>query len=513
MIVLKAKTLMFQGTSSNVGKSALTAAFCRILLQDGYQVVPFKAQNMALNSYVTKDGGEMGRAQVVQAEAAKLEPFVQMNPILLKPTQHAKSQVIVMGKSVGNLSAKEYHQQFKTKAWEVIKESMDYLTDNFEAMLIEGAGSPAEVNLKENDVVNMKVARELNAPVFLIADIDRGGSIASVVGTLILLDQEERDLVKGIIINKFRGDIDLLTPALDFIEEKTGKPVVGVVPYFEEIAIPEEDSVVIERRSIKGKRDNLLDIAVINLRHLSNFTDFDILHDEEDVNLRYVRKLEDLGTPDMIIIPGSKNTIGDMLFLKETGLDQAIIKAQAAGTWIFGICGGYQLLGKEIRDPNKTESDLLELDALGLINTITTFDTEKITTQVQGKVLADYGILEGCKDLDFNGYEIHMGTTEDHGKSQEPFLITNRFGKEEKLPDGLISSNGRVLGTYIHGIFDADQLRRQILNNIRKDKGWESITTSNINYHAEKEKAFNELADIVRASFDMEKVYKIMGLK
>lgn len=510
---MKAKTLMFQGTSSNVGKSALTAAFCRILLQDGYQVVPFKAQNMALNSYVTKDGGEMGRAQVVQAEAAKLDPEVRMNPVLLKPTQHAKSQVIVMGKSVGNLSAKEYHQQYKDTAWEVIKESMDQLTADYEAMLIEGAGSPAEVNLKANDVVNMRVARELQAPVFLIADIDRGGSIASVVGTLILLDEEERDLVKGIVINKFRGDIDLLTPALDFIEEKTGKPVVGVVPYFEEIAIPEEDSVVIERKSVKQKRDHLLDIAVINLRHLSNFTDFDILNDEEDVNLRYVKKLEDLGTPDMIIVPGSKNTIGDMLFLKETGFDKAIIEAAAAGTWIVGICGGYQLLGKQILDPHQTESDLLKIDALGLMDTITTFDTQKITTQVQGKVLADHGLLAGCRDFDFYGYEIHMGTTEISQGSCEPLLITERFGKQTEVADGLLAENGRILGTYIHGIFDADQLRRQILNNVRKQKGWEEITTSATNYHAEKEKAFNELADIVRASFDMDQVYKIMGLK
>lgn len=510
---MKAKTLMFQGTSSNVGKSALTAAFCRILLQDGYYVAPFKAQNMALNSYVTKDGGEMGRAQVVQAEAARLEPDVRMNPVLLKPTQDAKSQVIVLGRPTGNLSAKEYHREYKTKAWEVIKESMDYLTNTYEALLIEGAGSPAEINLKENDVVNMKVAKELKSPVMLIADIDRGGAIASVVGTLELLDEEERDLVKGIVINKFRGDIDLLKPALDFIEEKTGKPVLGVVPYFAEIAIPEEDSVVIEKKSTKEKKDHLLDIAVINLRHLSNFTDFDILKDEIDVNLRYVKKTEDLGNPDMIIIPGSKNTIGDMLFLKETGFDKKIIEAEEKGTWIVGICGGYQLLGKMIYDPEKTESDLLELAGLGLLDTTTTFDKEKITTQVTGVIVKEEGLLEGCLGEEFYGYEIHMGTTEFGTEKVNPFLINHRFGKDAQEIDGVINAKGKIMGTYIHGIFDADSLRRKILNNLRKEKGWEEIKETTINYNLEKEKAFNELADVVRNSFDMEKVYKIMGLK
>lgn len=510
---MKAKTLMFQGTSSNVGKSALTAAFCRILLQDGYHVAPFKAQNMALNSYVTKDGGEMGRAQVVQAEAAKLEADVRMNPILLKPTQHARSQVIVLGKPTGNLSAKEYHLEYKTRAWEVIKESMEYLTNTYEALLIEGAGSPAEINLKENDVVNMKVARELNSPVLLIADIDRGGAIASVVGTLELLDEEERHLIKGIIINKFRGDIDLLTPALEFIKEKTGKPVLGVVPYFEDIAIPEEDSVVIEKKSTKEKKDHLLDIAVINLKHLSNFTDFDILNDEVDVNLRYVKKVEDLGSPDMIIIPGSKNSIGDMLFLNEAGFDKALLKASKEGTWIMGICGGYQLLGKMIYDPEKTESDLVELEGLGLIDTTTIFNNVKITTQVSGTIIGDEGILKGCKGEKFYGYEIHMGTTDFGNEKTNPFCIENRFGKETEVIDGVMNSNKKVFGTYIHGIFDADSLRRKILNNLRIEKGWEEIKGNTINYNLEKEKAFNELADVVRNSFNMDEVYKIMGLK
>lgn len=504
---------MFQGTSSNVGKSALTAAFCRILLQDGYHVAPFKAQNMALNSFVTKDGGEMGRAQVVQAEAAKLEPDVRMNPILLKPTQDARSQVIVLGKPTGNLSAKEYHREYKNKAWEVITQSMKYLTNTYEALLIEGAGSPAEINLKENDVVNMRVAKELKAPVLLIADIDRGGAIASVVGTLELLDDEEKNLVKGIIINKFRGDIDLLTPALEFIEEKTGKPVLGVVPYFADIAIPEEDSVVIEKKSSKEKADDLLDIAVINLKHLSNFTDFDILNDEIDVNLRYVKKVEDLGNPDMIIIPGSKNSIGDMLFLKETGFDLAIKNASDKGTWIMGICGGYQLLGKMIFDPQKTESDLIELAGLGLLDITTLFNNEKITSQVEGIVIEDEGLLKGCKGEKFYGYEIHMGLTEFGTERVNPFCIENRFGEETKISDGVLNSDRKVLGTYIHGIFDADSLRRKLLNNLRIEKGWEAIKGSNTNYKLEKEKAFNELADVVRKSFKMDEVYKIMGLK
>jgi len=508
-----AKTIMLQGTSSNVGKSVLTAALCRIFLQDGYYVAPFKAQNMALNSYITATGGEMGRAQVVQAEACKIEPSVCMNPILLKPTQHASSQVIVLGKPIGNISASKYHNQYKDKAWEIITQSLENLLKDYQILVIEGAGSPAEVNLKANDVVNMRVAKEIQAPVLLVADIDRGGALASIVGTLELLEPEERDLVKGLIINKFRGDINLLKPALDFLEEKTGKSVLGVIPYFEDIKIPEEDSVIIETVNTFSKQTEKLDIAVINLPHISNFTDFDALADEIDVEIRYVKKGMALGQPNLIIIPGSKNTIADMHYLHTSSLSQqikdAVIKNEIP---IIGICGGYQILGKKMFDPKKTESDIGEYSGLGLLNIQTEFAVEKITSQVKGKVLYNQGLLKGCSGLKIEGYEIHMGVTELENKLDIPFVISERSGKNIHLLDGAVNYAGLVLGTYIHGIFDNDLLRRQILNNIREAKGWEPIIEPTAITKVLREESFNKLAEVVRENINLSLIYEIMGL-
>ncbi|MFZ5943608.1 MAG: cobyric acid synthase [Bacillota bacterium] len=509
-----AKTVMLQGTSSNVGKSVLTAALCRIFLEDGYRVAPFKAQNMALNSFVTLDGGEMGRAQVVQAQACKLEPDVLMNPILLKPTRHASSQVIVLGKPVGNLSAVDYHHKFKESAWKVICESLKTLIDQYELLVIEGAGSPAEINLKENDVVNMRVAKEITAPVLLVADIDRGGAIASIVGTLELLDPEERELIKGIIINKFRGDIALLQPALDFIKNKTGKPVLGVIPYFSDFKIPEEDSVALETCNNSSTNSQKLDIAVINLPHISNFTDFDALASENDVELRYVKKGKQLGTPDLIIIPGSKNTIGDMNYLEESNFSNDIKRlVLEKNVPVIGICGGYQILGKKLYDPHQTESDLIEYPGLGLLDIETEFLTNKITYRVKGVVKGSQGILRGCQNLNIEGYEIHMGITNFTGKLDTPFNLDIRGRESVLLNDGAISKNGLILGTYIHGIFDNDLLRRGLLNNIRVAKGWEPITSPTFNNKIEQEEAFDKLADLVRENIDMSFLYQLMELK
>lgn len=507
-----AKGIMLQGTSSHVGKSVLTAALCRIFLQDGYRVVPFKSQNMALNSYVTQDGGEMGRAQVAQAEAASLDPSVEMNPILLKPTGNARSQVILMGKPVATLSAREYHEQFAPTALDVIAQCIEKLHAAYEVMVIEGAGSPAEVNLKKTDIVNMRIARMVPAPVLLIADIDRGGALASVVGTLELLEPEERDLVKGIIINKFRGDIELLRPGLDFLEEKTGKPVVGVIPYFQGFRIADEDSVSLDTKLQRGEREDLLEIAIIRTPKISNFTDFDALEDEADVYLRYVNKGEKIGQPDLILLPGSKNTIEDLLYVKEQRYDQEIRNLVKTGVPVIGICGGYQMLGKEIHDPFHTETEQDSINALGLLPVHTTFAQEKITYQVEAEGCG-FGLFgEPLTAGKLTGYEIHMGRTEFLEKAAHPFRITRRSREAADAQDGVIRADGLVMGTYIHGIFDNDVFRRGILNQLRTRKGWNALSVSSLSTRQQKEASYNQLADTVRKGLHMEKLYEIMGL-
>lgn len=505
-----AKTIMLQGTSSHVGKSILTTALCRIFLQDGQKVVPFKAQNMALNSYVTKTGGEMGRAQVAQAEAAGLDPMVEMNPVLLKPTGNSCSQVILMGKPIGNMSAKQYHTEYSLQALGVVKECLEKLNREFDTIVIEGAGSPAEVNLKANDIVNMRIAKLLNAPVLLIADIDRGGALASVVGTLELLEPQERDLVKGIIINKFRGDIQLLKPALDFLEAKTGKPVVGVIPHLDNLGIDDEDSVSLdEKPSGNGAAD--IEIAVLRTPKISNFTDFDALANEPDVRVRYVRKGETIGHPDLIILPGSKNTTEDLLYLRDNGYDKEIRALIAAGTPIVGICGGYQMLGTEILDPEHTESDLDRIDGLGLLDTITTFVATKLTHQVTLSC-AGAGFLGVKVSGDhLSGYEIHMGRTDFLTPVQHAFHINTRSGQAIQHADGVISKDSLIMGTYIHGIFDNDSYRREILNELRRRKGLAPIDTLLTNYQR-KQASYDRLASAVRNSLNMDLINRLMGV-
>jgi len=351
-----AKVIMIQGTGSSVGKSIMVTALCRIFYQDGFRVAPFKAQNMALNSFVTKDGGEMGRAQVVQAEACGVEPTVDMNPILIKPTSEVGAQVIVRGKPIGNMQAQEY-RNYKSKLVLVVKESFLKLAHHYELIVIEGAGSPAEINLKGDDIVNMKMAQLADCPVLLVADIDKGGALAWVVGTLELLTEEERDKIKGIIINKFRGDKEILQPGLDYLERKTKKPVLGVIPYFRDIWIEEEDAVNSEKNKYYTQpTPSKINIEVLYLPHISNFTDFDPLEREEDISLRYIKMGERLGEPDLLIIPGSKNTIDDLYYLKKSGYQEEILNRLKQGTVIIGICGGYQMLSRQLYDPEHTES-------------------------------------------------------------------------------------------------------------------------------------------------------------
>lgn len=504
-----ARTIMVQGTASNAGKSILVTALCRIFYQDGYRVVPFKAQNMALNSFVTEDGGEMGRAQVLQAQAAGLKPRVEMNPILLKPTAHASSQVIVLGKPVGNMSAWDYHQKRNLQYLQVIEDTLEKLRDEFEIVVIEGAGSPAEVNLKERDLANMRVARLANAPVLLVADIDRGGALASIIGTLELLDREERDLVKGFVINKFRGDLSLLQPALDFLEDKTGKPVLGVVPYFSDLRLPAEDSVCLEdARAAAGE----IEIAVLLLPRISNFTDFDPLSLEPGVRVRYVREGERLGSPDLVIIPGTKNTIEDLLYLYETGLAAEVRRAAGEGVPVCGICGGFQMLGRWLRDPEHVESSRDELPGLGLLDAETTFYPEKLLAQAEGELLEDGLLWEGMAGYALKGYEIHMGRTV-LGEGARPFLrVTRRRGKAEAGFDGAVGRNGLVWGTYFHGVFDNDEFRSRLLRQLRRRRGLEEQPASDMSHAELLEKELNRLAEVCRASLDMERIYGLMGL-
>lgn len=507
-----ANYIMMMGTSSHVGKSILATAMCRILYRKGRKVVPFKAQNMALNSYVTRDGDEMGRAQVAQAEAAGMEPMVDMNPVLLKPTGNAASQVIIMGKPVGNMSAREYHRGYSLKAFDAVKEALGRLDKEYDTIVIEGAGSPAEINLKANDIVNMRVAKYLQAPVLLIADIDRGGALASLVGTLELLDEEERALVKGLVINKFRGDVTLLTPAIDFLEEKTGKPVLGVVPHIDQMGIDDEDSVSLEEKQAAPAEGDIR-IAVIQTPKISNFTDFDALAHEKDVALYYVKSVEDLGEPDVIMLPGSKNTTEDMLYLRKSGLGEKILAHAKAGKAVIGICGGYQMLGEVIRDPQHTESQNDEAAGLGLLGMETVFASEKLTSQVVAQCQDLHFMGQSISADNLQGYEIHMGHTAfTREADKHPFMVCQRRGKACASQEGTANTAGNVFGTYIHGVFDNDVFRRSVLNAIRHSKGLEALANTR-NVMAEKQQAYEHLADVVENALDMEKLYQIMGEK
>jgi len=505
-----AKAIMIQGTMSNAGKSLIVAGLCRIFKQDGYRVAPFKSQNMALNSFITKEGLEMGRAQVVQAEAAGIEPSVLMNPVLLKPTGNNCSQVILMGKPIGNMSAKEYHTGYSLQALETVERCLNKLLIKYDVVVIEGAGSPVEVNLKENDIVNMRVAKMVNAPVLLVADIDRGGALAAVVGTLELLESSEKELVKGIIINKFRGDQSLLQPALDFLEQKTGKPVLGVIPYLDQLGIDDEDSVSLEDKKIDKALKGSLTIVVMRTPRIANFTDFDALAAEKDVFLRYVQPGEKIGQPDLVILPGSKSTIADLAYLKEEGYEKEIKVLVKKGIPIIGICGGYQMLGREIFDPEHTESEIDQVKGLGLLPTQTTFVTSKMTNQIRAAAVHNSFLGINYSAPCLKGYEIHMGRTDLLEESKPAFIIFERSGKRTTVNDGAVSQDGMVMGTYIHGIFDNDDFRQTILNVLRMKKGLDPIFVIRSTVAA-KQASFDRLAETVRKNLRMDLLYKILG--
>ncbi|VTY31220.1 Cobyric acid synthase [Streptococcus parasanguinis] len=494
-----AKSLMIQGTASDAGKSLIAAGLCRILKQDGYTVVPFKSQNMALNSFITKKGFEMGRAQVVQAEAAGIDPDVRMNPVLLKPTSDRKSQVVFMGKVLKDMDAVDYHE-FKQELLPKIKEVYQELDQEYDAIILEGAGSPAEINLNERDIVNMGMARLVDAPVILVADIDKGGVFASIYGTIELMPEEDRKRIKGILINKFRGDVALLQSGIDMIEELTNVPVLGVVPYAD-IDIDSEDSVALGSKGRSFNQEKDLDVAIITLKRISNFTDFHSLEIQPDVSVRYVMPGDAIGNPDLLILPGSKNTIEDMQVLQDSGIVDEIRQCADQGIRIFGICGGFQLLGKKISDPNHVESELDEIEGLGLLDVETQMQGTKRTTQVQAE--HEGQLLEG--------YEIHMGETEISDQVSPFSRIVLQNGQETSRYDGAVSPDKQIQGTYLHGVFDNSQWTRDYLNQIRLEKGLEPITDQAIDLKEFKDLQYDKLAAVIRDAVDMKKIYQIMN--
>ena len=501
------KVLMVQGTTSHAGKSLMATALCRIFAQDGLRVAPFKAQNMSLNSFVTPDGGEFGRAQAVQAEAARVAPTVEMNPILLKPEGNRKSQVVVMGKPVAVASAREYYEM-KLRLWPLVTQALDSLRSQYDIVVIEGAGSPAEINLKEHEIVNMRVARHANAPVIIVGDIDRGGVFASLVGTMVLLEPDEQALVKAFVINKFRGDPSLLDSGFEMLKERTGVDVAGVIPWFDDIHIPEEDSLGLEpaQSAANFNDEECLDIAVVRLPRIANFDDFDPLMRESRVRLRFVGRREDLGKPDLIVLPGSKTTVADLKWMRESGVADAVTTCRREGIPVVGICGGYQMLGERILDPDGVESASPETQGLGLLPLTTTFAATKTTHQVRGEVTSAAGILADSDEGVITGYEIHMGQT--YGNGSAPFRITERSGTAVDSPDGACDEDGLTVGTYMHGLFHNHSLRHSLLMNLARRRGIELPDGAILDLDAE----YDKLAALVRESVDMDAIYGIAGL-
>ncbi len=492
-----ARTIMFQGTSSNAGKSVLTAALCRILQQDGVQVAPYKSQNMSLNSFVTRDGKEMGRAQVVQAQACRLEPDARMNPILLKPNSDTGAQVIVLGKPVGNMNVTEYID-YKPQAFAVAKQALDELRAENDVVVLEGAGSPAEVNLKRHDIVNMAMAQYAEAPVLLVGDIDRGGVFASFIGTMEVMEEWERALIAGFVVNRFRGQECLLAEALQYTERHTNRPVFGVVPYLRDLGLPEEDSVSFKaaKSDTSEVAAECVDIAVVDLPHISNFTDFDALRIEPDVRLRIVRQPAELGHPDAVILPGSKNVIADLTYLRQTCLATAISSlAQEGKTELVGICGGYQMLGQKIEDPGGIESHSDGVRGLGCLTLDTTMGAEKSLKRVSG--------THSESGFGVRGYEIHHGQSVISGRLQALFLA------EDGSVLGVAAPDQKVWGTYLHGIFDADEFRRWFIDRLRTRRYWPAVGKVVAVYDLQE--AFDRLAGVVRQSLKMDEIYRLLG--
>ncbi|MBQ3405245.1 MAG: cobyric acid synthase [Oscillospiraceae bacterium] len=482
-----AKCIMVQGTMSNAGKSLLCAALCRIFKQDGYRAAPFKSQNMALNSFITRSGGEMGRAQVVQAEAAGILPDVRMNPILLKPTTDVGSQVIINGHALGNMSAMEYYRR-KKEFIPAVLESYNSLSRDCDILVIEGAGSPVELNLRDDDIVNMGFAALVDAPVLLVGDIDRGGIFAQLYGTTALLSPDERARVKGLVVNKFRGDKKIFDSGISMLEELCGIPVAGVLPYMH-VDIDDEDSLT--ERFAGDRERKLIDVTVVKLPRISNFTDFSPFERYKNVSLRYISKPYELRDADLILLPGTKSTISDLRWLRESGMESALKKAVSGGTPLFGICGGFQMLGRSVRDPDLVEAaGICDIDGMGLLEMDTVFIGEKIQSQTRGVFEGVEGLLSPLNGLEYEGYEIHMGRS------------------ESKIPP--LMGRGKVYGSYIHGLFDAPGICDAVLKAVCDDKGVAFEALSTFDPLEFKQNQYDLLADTARANLDMELIYKIV---
>jgi adenosylcobyric acid synthase len=496
------RRIMVQGTGSYVGKSVVTAALCRYFQEEGYRVAPFKAQNMSNNSFVTPDGREISRAQAFQAAACRIEPAVEMNPVLLKPSSDHTSQVVVLGRPVRSMTAREYHA-YQPQLTRVIEQSLEKLSEQYDLVVIEGAGSPAEINLREFDIVNMAVARMGRTPVILVADINLGGMFAWLVGTLELLELEDRFLVKAFVINKFRGDVSLLDGGIQWLEAKTGKKVLGVLPFVLDLAIQEEDAIPESKwKNPKPYDPNKINVEVILLPHISNATDFDNLEREPDVVLRYLARAPSPTEPppDLLILPGSKSTIADLAQLRSTGFAEHIYRCRDRKLPIAGICGGFQMLGTHLLDPAGVESDQRTADGLGLLDLTTTFEVEKRTERVRARSI-DY-------DSDVHGYEIHMGKTETPKSLRPMFRLLDDKGALTDRADGARSNEGLVWGTYIHGVFDAAGFRRSYINSLRSRRGWQPLPPASDIGGAT---IFDTLLALVRNHFDRNLLHRIVN--
>lgn len=497
-----AKTIMVQGTMSNAGKSLLAAGLCRIFKQDGYKVAPFKSQNMALNSFITKEGLEMGRAQVMQAEAAGIAPSVLMNPILLKPTNDVGSQVIVNGEVLGTMSARDYFKYKKQLIPDIMK-AFNQLSEENDIIVIEGAGSPAEINLKSDDIVNMGMAKLAKAPVLLVGDIDRGGVFAQLIGTVMLLEEDEKKMVKGLIINKFRGDKTILDPGVEMLEERAKIPVVGVAPYLN-IQVEDEDSLT--ERFNTSHEVGLIDIAVIRVPRISNFTDFNPFESIPGVSLRYVKNPSELKNPDMIILPGTKNTMDDLKWMRESGMEAAVLKEASRGKIIFGICGGYQMLGETLSDPYGVEAGGT-MKGMGLLPMETVFAEQKTRTRVNGHFTEITGDLAELSGVELEGYEIHMGESVLKGDAKTATNISDCVSGISKTEGAYC---GNVCGTYVHGVFDKEAVAEAVIQAIGRKKGIDVSDMTGVDFAAFKETQYDILAAELRKHLDMEKIYQIL---
>jgi adenosylcobyric acid synthase len=486
---MAAKTIMVLGSMSSAGKSLLVTGLCRLYARRGVRVAPFKAQNMSNNAAVCA-GGEIGRAQAAQAHAAGIEPTVEMNPILLKPEGDARSQVIVRGQIWDSISAGDYYAR-RAGLWQVVTECIDRLRDQYELVILEGAGSPAELNLRRNDLVNLAAARYAGAPCLLVGDIDRGGVFAQLLGTAWLLDEADRDLIRGFVINKFRGDRALFDDGIQILEERSGIPVLGVVPYLKDHGIADEDAALLDERSTL--KAGALDVAVIQLPHISNFDDLDPLAAETQVGLRFVRRPNQLGSPAAVILPGTKNTLEDLHWLHQSGLAQAIWQLAASGCAVVGLCGGFQMLGEEVSDAGAVESGWQRLPGVGLLPVVTRFESQKTVTRSQARILAGNGFLAGLKGSLINGYEIHMGQTRSNAPLAE---VVRREALPVSAPDGACSVDGRVWGSYLHGIFDNDAFRAAWLHSL-------GAAADALPFAARRASAYDHLADVLETALNI----------